>query len=76
MLKHRDRRAPQHGAKIGPPHSGRPEKAAGRRRLLARSFGYASALHSLPAAFSGRSQPCPDLIWNLKTSPEHGVVQP
>jgi len=41
--------------KIGPPLRGRPEEPAGLRCLLARSFGYASALRALPAGSSGRS---------------------
>lgn len=53
MLKHRDLRATPRDAKIGPPRSGRREKPAGRRRLLARSDSYATALRSLPAGFSG-----------------------
>ena len=56
MLMHRDRRATPPGAKSGPPRSGRPWKAAERRRLLARSFSYAAAPHSLSAAFHGRSR--------------------
>jgi len=59
MLMHRDRRATPHGAKIRPPRRGRPEQPAGRRRLLARSDCYASALRSLPAGCSGRSRPLP-----------------
>ncbi len=56
MLLHRDRRATPLCAKFRPPLRGRPWKTAERRRLLARSYGYASALHSLSAVFHGRSR--------------------
>ncbi|MBX9898297.1 MAG: hypothetical protein K2Y17_10465 [Qipengyuania sp.] len=46
MVIHRDRRATPPCAKIRPPRSGRPWEAADRRRLLARSFSYATALRS------------------------------
>ena len=59
MLAHRDRRATPPCVKSRPPLRGRPEKPAGRRRLLARSVSYASAPRSLPAGFSGRSRPLP-----------------
>ncbi len=59
MHLHRDRRATPPCSQIGPPLRGRPEKPAERRRLLARSFGYATALHSSSAGFSGRSRPLP-----------------
>ena len=43
------RRATPPCAKSRPPLRGRPQEPTGRRRLLARSFGYATALRSLPA---------------------------
>jgi len=46
MPKHRNRRATPPGAKYGPPHSGRAEPPAGRRRLLAR--GAATRLRCAP----------------------------
>ena len=59
MPRHRDRRATPPGAQIGPPLRGRPEKPAERRRLLARSFSYATAPRSSSAGFSGRSRRLP-----------------
>ncbi len=60
MAFHRDPkglwRATPPGAKFGPPLRGRPWKAAEPRRLLARSFSYATALRSLSATFHGRSR--------------------
>lgn len=53
---HRDRRATTRGAIFGPPRSGCRQKAPGRRRLLARSYGYATALRSLPNAFWRQSR--------------------
>jgi hypothetical protein len=46
MVIHRDRRATLPRVKSRPPLRGRLQKPIGRRRLLARSFGYATALRS------------------------------
>lgn len=46
MLGHGDRRETPPHTEIRPPLRGRLERPAGLRRLLARSFSYATALHS------------------------------
>lgn len=57
MEFHRDQRMTPHGAKTRPPRSGRLERTAEPRRLLARSFSYATARRSLLAVRSRRSRP-------------------
>ncbi len=51
MPMYRERRVTRQWTKSGPPLRDRSQKTAERRRLLARSFGYASALRSSSAVF-------------------------
>ena len=71
MPKHRDRRATPACAKIRPPLRGRPEKGAGRRRLLARSF--AARLRCTPCQHPSPDDPdrCGLWVWALERPPHN-----